>query len=71
MGTDAQEPLEPDAVILAGEGEEGRGVNADKAYPGLGSVNVRRLRRWMPRGGRRGGAGQQAGKERGERDRNR
>jgi hypothetical protein len=70
---DAQEPnevLTPDNVILAGEGQEGRGVNADEAYPGLESVNLRGgMRR---RGGsRRGGVGQQTAKERGERDRKR
>ncbi|WP_410792987.1 hypothetical protein [Kribbella sp. C-35] len=67
MGTDAQEPLEPDAVILSGEGQEGRNVNADKAYPGLQSVNVRGLKRRYRRGGGRGGAAQQAGKQREER----
>ncbi|GAA3134956.1 hypothetical protein JOF29_002161 [Kribbella aluminosa] len=64
------EVLTPDAVILAGEGQEGRGVNADEAYPGLQSVNLRGAMRRRG-GGRRGGAGQQASKERGERDRNR
>lgn len=67
MGTDAQEPLEPDAVILPGEGQEGRGVNADAAYPGLQAVNIRGLMRRYRRGGGRGGAGQQAGKQREER----
>ena len=76
MGTDALEPqqpdevLTPDAVILAGEGREGRGVNADEAYPGLQSVNPRGAARRRG-GGRRGGMGQQTAKERGERDRNR
>lgn len=85
MGTDAQgsrgldaaggpqesgEVLTPDAVILAGEGKEGRGVNADEAYPGLASVNVRGAMRRRG-GGRRGGVGQQTAKERGERDRTR
>jgi hypothetical protein len=65
------EPVEPDAVFLAGEGQEGRNVNADEAYPGLGSVNVRRLLRRYLRGGGRGGVGQHTAKERGERDRNR
>ena len=71
MESDKSEPLEPDAVFLAGEGQEGRNVNADKAYPALGSVNVRRLLRRYLRGGGRGGAAQQASKERGERDPNR
>ena len=67
MGTDAQEPLEPDAVILAGEGREGRNVNADEAYPGLQSVNVRGMLRRYRRGGGRGGAAQQTAKQRDER----
>jgi hypothetical protein len=63
QGTD--EVLTPDAVFLAGEGREGRGVNADEAYPGLPSVDPRVARR---RGaGRRGGVGQQTAKEREER----
>lgn len=70
-GMSRGEPVEPDAVFLAGEGQEGRNVNADQAYPALGSVNVRRLMRRYLRGGGRGGAAQQASKERGERDRNR
>ena len=65
--TGGSEPLEPDAVILPGEGQEGRNVNADEAYPGLKSVNVRGLMRRYRRGGGRGGAGQQAGKQRDER----
>ncbi len=59
--------LTPDAVILPGEGQEGRNVNADEAYPGLQSVNVRGLMRRYRRGGGRGGAAQQAGKQRDER----
>ncbi|MGZ0152409.1 hypothetical protein ACXJJ3_35495 [Kribbella sp. WER1] len=65
-----EEPLEPDAILMPGEGHEGRGVNADEAYPALQSVNVRGASRRRGRG-RRSGAGQQASKERGERDRNR
>ncbi|MGW6197661.1 hypothetical protein ACWF0M_16075 [Kribbella sp. NPDC055110] len=63
----AGEVLTPDAVILSGEGQEGRNVNADEAYPGLQSVNVRGLMRRYRRGGGRGGAGQQTAKERDER----
>ncbi|GAA1141254.1 hypothetical protein GCM10009630_44880 [Kribbella jejuensis] len=76
MGSDALEPqqpsevLTPDAVFLAGEGGEGRGVNADEAYPGLQSVNLRGAARRRG-GGRRGGMGQQTAKEREERGRNR
>ena len=67
MADDAPEPLEPDAVILPGEGQEGRGVNADEAYPALRSVNVRGLMRRYRRGGGRGGAAQQTSKQREER----
>jgi len=63
----ADDALTPDAVILAGEGQEGRNVNADEAYPGLQAVNVRGLRRRYQRGGGRGGAAQQTGKQRDER----
>jgi hypothetical protein len=70
MEPDKSEPLEPDAVFLKGEGEEGRRVNADKAHPPLTSVNVGRFSRFR-RGGGRGGAAQQTSKERGERDRTR
>ena len=61
------EVLTPDAVILPGEGQEGRSVNADEAYPGLRSVNVRGLLRRYRRGGGRGGAAQQTTKQREER----
>jgi hypothetical protein len=67
MADDKAEPLEPDAVILPGEGQEGRGVNADDAYPPLQAVNVRGLLRRYLRGGGRSGAGQQAQKHREER----
>ncbi|MET9274420.1 hypothetical protein [Kribbella sp. NPDC003557] len=71
MGPDAPEPLEPDAIILPGEGREGRNVNADEAYPGLRSVNLRGALRRRGGGRGRGGAAQKAEKERGERDRKR
>ena len=61
------EPLEPDAVILPGEGQEGRNVNGDDAYPPLQSVNVRAVLRRYLRGSGRGGASQQASKHREER----
>ncbi|MFF0270773.1 hypothetical protein [Kribbella sp. NPDC004536] len=85
MGTDAPEPhelaatdepqgsgevLTPDAVFLAGEGQEGRGVHADAAHPPLDKLYPTGRR--LTKGGRaRGGQGQYAGKERGERDRKR
>ncbi|MET9316359.1 hypothetical protein ABZX12_31450 [Kribbella sp. NPDC003505] len=67
MRADAPEPLEPDAVILPGEGQEGRNVNADAAYPPLQSVNVRGLLRRYLRGGGRTAASQQAQKRHEER----
>jgi hypothetical protein len=66
--SEGSEPLEPDAVILPGEGQEGRNVNADDAYPALQSVNVRGLFRRYLRGGGRGGSSQQTSKQRGERE---
>ncbi|MFD7157582.1 hypothetical protein ACFV9C_23490 [Kribbella sp. NPDC059898] len=65
------EALTPDAVFLAGEGHEGRGVNADEAYPGLESVRLRGGRRRRGGAGGRGGASYKNEKQRGERDRNR
>ncbi|WP_427890906.1 hypothetical protein ACQHIV_01510 [Kribbella sp. GL6] len=67
----ADDVLTPDAVFLAGEGREGRGVNADEAYPGLESVKLRGGMRRRGAAGGRGGAAYKNEKQRGERDRDR
>ncbi|GAA1570814.1 MULTISPECIES: hypothetical protein [Kribbella] len=66
-----EEPLEPDAILMPGEGHEGRGVNADEAYPGLESVKLRGGLRRRGGAGGRGGAAYKNEKQRGERDRDR
>ncbi|HWD83917.1 MAG TPA: hypothetical protein VG497_33680 [Kribbella sp.] len=68
-----QEPnevLTPDAILQPGEGQEGRGVNADEAYPGLDAVRLRGARRWRGGGRGRSGATQNTEKNR-ERGRDR